>query len=100
MAASVWLAQEVGGRVAAPNSRLLLLAHQPSPPVLEDHHRDRQIEFGQVASSWMFMMMEPSPLTQTPAGPGRRASDDGRGRPKPMVPRPPEVSSPRGRRTG
>ena len=54
-----------------------------------------------VASSWMFICRLPSPLKQTTRLPGQvRAAPMAAGRPKPMVPSPPEVSNCPGRLNG
>ena len=51
----------------------------------------------QVASSWMFIWIEPSPAMQTTVWSGQpTAAPSAAGRPKPIVPRPPELIQRRG----
>ena len=52
----------------------------------------------QVAISWMFMISEPSPARQTTLSSGQATlAPMALGRPKPIVPRPPELIHWRGR---
>ena len=52
----------------------------------------------QVASSWMFMISEPSPARQTTSSSGQATlAPIADGRPKPIVPSPPELIHWRGR---
>jgi len=51
----------------------------------------------QVASSWMFIWIDASPVTQATFDPGWASwTPIAEGRPKPMVPRPPELTQRRG----
>jgi hypothetical protein len=89
---------EAARDVAAVVEEFLLLADQASLPLSMTITVTLARISARVASSWMFMRSDPSPVTQTTRASGfAREAPIAVGRPKPIVPKPPEVRKLRGR---
>ncbi len=88
---------EHGRRVALAVEELLPLAHHAEVAVVEHDHLDRDVVDLAVAISWLFIWIEPSPAMSMTRWSGRpTCAPIAAGRPKPIVPRPPEETHVRG----
>jgi hypothetical protein len=92
---------DVGVGVAALVEELLPLAHHAHVAVVEQHTLTGRSYCLQVAISWMHIRMLASPEMQATWASGKASCTPmAAGRPKPMVPRPPELIQRRGLSNG